>query len=502
MAMQFDSELLRQLCIEYLVQRDEPWQFGFEGDVQMTTFINLMAAAHVDSKLDAMSELMVNSIRSSVSGESYCIVGPKRGNVLLQREVARRLKKTSAFVLDSPLFGRWIEGMTSPDTEALLIDDVASESDILVTSIERLRERGHRVRHAFVLINRVEGDAEDVLARHGVQLHYLLSLSDDDLRIMATPVPTDVPVSRVDATGSVRVADSPKSIDLSTENEPGLSSPPAIDWWITSKCNLSCDFCFGPEPDVREDASLRTRIVDALVESRAPRVTLTGGEPLVVASLPSFVDRLARSGKNIILNTNGELLTERRADQLKIGENVQCVAISIDGGSSEIHRLMRGSNARFNRTVSAAHLAKQRGASLKLATVISAVNVDTMPQLVNLVAELEPTVWRLLQYSHRTQGVSAQRHDFSTGQFNEAVELARQLLPTTIPVASATEEELCGCFTLSEKGDVLVPQVGGYELLGSCFDESIDDLWRRAPNNDKVKRNKRWHIVLNASANH
>ena len=281
------------------------------------------------------------------------------------------------------------------------------------------------------------------------------------------------------------------------ENAMG-EHPPAIDWWITSLCNLSCDFCFGPVPDLHEDLSLRSRIVDALTESMAPRVTLTGGEPLVVASLDSFVRRIAHSGKSIVLNTNGELLTERRADQLKLGENVQCVAISIDGGTPAIHRLMRGENAKLDRTIAAAHLAQRRRAMVKLATVISAVNVDHMQGLVELVAELQPDVWRLLQYSHREQSGVAARHDISDSRFQEAVALARESLPATIAVAPATEAELCGCFTVNGKGQVLVPQIGGYDVLGSCLDEPIDALWRRSPNSGTVKRNKRWHLVLDA----
>jgi orotate phosphoribosyltransferase len=176
-----DSELLRQMCSRHLLGRDDPWQFGYEGDVQMTMYVDLMSAAHIDKELDNMSAILARFLLRELNTEDFCVVGPKRGNVLLQRDVARRLQRPSAFAVDPPLFGRWIEGIISADSEAVVVDDISSEGDILLSAVERVRECGHIVRSVFVLINRDEGDAADVLGRHGVRLHYILSLSDDDL---------------------------------------------------------------------------------------------------------------------------------------------------------------------------------------------------------------------------------------------------------------------------------------------------------------------------------
>ena len=44
---------------------------------------------------------------------------------------------------------------------------------------------------------------------------------------------------------------------------------PSVDWWITSRCNLACDFCYGPVPS-RDPVERREVILAALRNCSAP----------------------------------------------------------------------------------------------------------------------------------------------------------------------------------------------------------------------------------------
>jgi hopanoid biosynthesis associated radical SAM protein HpnH len=77
----------------------------------------------------------------------------------------------------------------------------------------------------------------------------------------------------------------------------------------THRCNLECAGCdrirlFGE--DGREDLSLAT-CVEAVEESGAPVVTITGGEPLLYPDLKPLVAELLKMKKHIYLCTNGLL---------------------------------------------------------------------------------------------------------------------------------------------------------------------------------------------------
>ena len=177
---------LKMICARH-IREAEKWQFGADGEIQTMVFVDLMEASHVDSTLDTLTDITVNFLREKFPiSLSYFVAGPKRGNALLIRAVARRLGCNSAFVKEQPLFFAWIEGLVDPGQPVIVIDDVASDGELLLHAIERLRDAGHRVIGALVLVDRVEGDSAHLLKRNDVEFHYMMSASDDDLRRVRT----------------------------------------------------------------------------------------------------------------------------------------------------------------------------------------------------------------------------------------------------------------------------------------------------------------------------
>ena len=110
---------------------------------------------------------------------------------------------------------------------------------------------------------------------------------------------------------------------------PVAGIPPAVDWWITSHCNLACDFCYGPTPGL-DPVDKRDDIVRSLKDSSVPVVTFCGGEPLIVRKVDEYAGVLRSAGKRTVLNTNGALLA-RRLDQGFNLRHFDVVGLSIDG---------------------------------------------------------------------------------------------------------------------------------------------------------------------------
>jgi MoaA/NifB/PqqE/SkfB family radical SAM enzyme len=277
---------------------------------------------------------------------------------------------------------------------------------------------------------------------------------------------------------------------------PAASAPPSIDWWITSRCNLACDFCYGPKPD-HDPVSLRQAILDRIKTSSASVATFCGGEPLVVKDIGRYARELAESGKRTVLNTNGLLLRKRLEQDLDLAFNV--VGLSIDGSTELVHRAMRGDKAELAEVLRGAQLVADRlGVSLKIGTVVSAVNRDDLPSLAALVARLKPDIWRLYQYSARgVQNSGQQRHRLSAEEFDElAAEAARLAAP--VPTAPSSESQTVGCLIVDPKGNVLQPTQVGYITHGNCLEEPIDDIWARIPGSLSIIENKRWLSVLAA----
>ena len=269
---------------------------------------------------------------------------------------------------------------------------------------------------------------------------------------------------------------------------------PSIDWWITSRCNLACDFCYGAEP-AADPVGLREEILTAIEQSSAAVVTFCGGEPLIVRDIGRYARRLAGSAKRTVLNTNGSLLRKRLDQGLDLA--FAAVGLSIDGSTAAVHRAMRGVKADLEEVLRAAQIVADRpGVSLKIGTVVSAVNRDDLPSLAALVGCLKPDIWRLYQYSVRgVQNHGQRRHTLSEDEFRGlADQAARRATP--VPTAPSSESQTAGCLIVDPAGNVLQPTGPGYISHGNCLKEPIDDIWARIPSPVTVIENKRWLSVL------
>lgn len=85
---------------------------------------------------------------------------------------------------------------------------------------------------------------------------------------------------------------------------------------ITDRCNLRCEYCI-PEEGVQKfshDDMLRleeiAEIARAFVQSGVTKIRLTGGEPSVRLGYMELIRELAKTGAEITMTTNGQLLEE------------------------------------------------------------------------------------------------------------------------------------------------------------------------------------------------
>ena len=270
---------------------------------------------------------------------------------------------------------------------------------------------------------------------------------------------------------------------------------PSVDWWITSRCNLACDFCYGPVPG-KDPAGRRLEILQKLAASSARAVTFCGGEPLLVRKIDEYAAMLRQCGKSAVLNTNGELLRKRLDQGFRLAD-FALVGISLEGSTPEVHRAMRGKKADFDEVIEAARLVtKEPGVSLKLATVVSGVNRDNLHALARTVRDLAPDIWRLYQYSRRgDQNTGQQRHWLENDEFGRLAEVVAKLA-APVPTAPSTEAETEGCLIVDPAGNVLQPIGDRYCHRGNCLEEPLDRIWAEIPARSAIINNKRWLSVL------
>lgn len=120
-----------------------------------------------------------------------------------------------------------------------------------------------------------------------------------------------------------------------------LETPLEATWVVTSRCNLRCSYCLeDPLPaDDPDDASEGTRelIVRELVANRVLKVYISGGEPLLVPSVPRYVSTLRDGGAAVRLTTNGTLIDGDMAGRLSAAR-LSAAEVSLQPGTFEAVR--------------------------------------------------------------------------------------------------------------------------------------------------------------------
>lgn len=158
---------------------------GRDGRIRVEYFVNLLMAVHDDGNLRNLGKILAEKIRNGVElDQMRSVAGPKRGNCLLIREVGRQLKKNTLFVRNSMLFGGWTEGVAERGEQVILVDDVASDGEVLLDAVENLRKSGIYPAAVFVLVDRPEGDCAAMLHEERITYSYVMQVTDSNLASM------------------------------------------------------------------------------------------------------------------------------------------------------------------------------------------------------------------------------------------------------------------------------------------------------------------------------
>ena len=150
-----------------------------------------------------------------------------------------------------------------------------------------------------------------------------------------------------------------------------------IIWHVTNVCNLECKYCFTNSSshfnDPLDSEKLLT-IADKISNSGVSLVTLIGGEPLMLSSLPLIVEYLLDNNIKVNLDTNGVLLKEKWN---KVYAKLNRVNISIDDIRKEVHNKQRG---KYDSVIGSIYFLKEKGISFGVTITITPQNISNLDQ--------------------------------------------------------------------------------------------------------------------------
>ncbi|MFB6106245.1 MAG: TIGR04053 family radical SAM/SPASM domain-containing protein [Halobacteriaceae archaeon] len=174
--------------------------------------------------------------------------------------------------------------------------------------------------------------------------------------------------------------------------------PFVLVWELTRACELACKHCRADAQEHRHPDELTTAEGEALLDAASEfgpgqLVVLSGGDPLARPDVTHLVRYGADRGLRMTMTPSGTTrLTPDRVRGLA-DAGLQRMAVSFDGGSAAAHDEFRGEPGSFEETVAAARAARDAGLPLQVNTTVCAETVDDLPEIRDLVADLDAVLW-------------------------------------------------------------------------------------------------------------
>jgi len=164
-------------------------------------------------------------------------------------------------------------------------------------------------------------------------------------------------------------------------------------WEVTQKCNLNCIHCRADaSPFKNEDKLIDSdnvlRLIDELKKLNCPTLSLTGGEPLLRDDIVEIVKYSTFKGIKTRIQSNGLLLTESMASQLK-DAGLFSFGIGLDGSSPEINDKIRNYPGAFKKAVESIKILKKIGLKVHVEFTVSKINISDINSTLDILEKLK-----------------------------------------------------------------------------------------------------------------
>ena len=276
-----------------------------------------------------------------------------------------------------------------------------------------------------------------------------------------------------------------------------LSVPQVINWLYSGRCNLSCGFCYGRfNPDTLS-VEQKYQIVDKIAGSSVPKLTITGGEPLLGEGVFDIIKYAKSKGIFVSLHTNGILLDSGALNSLE--GNVGRVSLAIDGSTDKMNYQMRGYHGYLTLNIELMSCLRERGVPVSIKTVATRKNIEDIPDIAAVVEPYQPDVWLISEFLPIRRGkLNSKEYELNRDEFGKLKDKLDGL-PFYVAMDSSDSLMANPYFFLDSRGFVHTNCPEKYDdiCIGSILEESVIDLWKRIVEINPVSDN----YILRSSTN-
>ena len=147
---------------------------------------------------------------------------------------------------------------------------------------------------------------------------------------------------------------------------------------VTRACNLKCTHCLnnsGVNIENQLNKKQWLNVISSLGKQGIQEIRFTGGEPLVNKDIFEFINLASQLGIYTSIGTNGTLITEQVAKQLK-GVGLNKAIISLDG-TEKAHDKIRG-EGNYKKTIQGIEELEKNKIEVRVNAVVMKENLEDM----------------------------------------------------------------------------------------------------------------------------
>lgn len=208
-------------------------------------------------------------------------------------------------------------------------------------------------------------------------------------------------------------------LDKIIYNQKATPFPRLINLFITEECNFNCPMCHVRDARSKKKTWLSYANLHKVFDEAAfyfPSFQITGGEPLLHPELEEIITYLTKKRMVKGLVTNGLLLEERAEEIIRSG--LDFLAISLDGPDEETQfkrGFVKGSFKKIIKGIEKIVFLKGNRPfpNIRLATVISKINLHNFDKLFDLALSLKVDQWSLSHFFFYNNKILRKQDAFS-----------------------------------------------------------------------------------------
>ncbi|MFC2172286.1 radical SAM protein [Acidobacteriota bacterium] len=264
----------------------------------------------------------------------------------------------------------------------------------------------------------------------------------------------------------------------------GRPTPTYATVAVTYRCQSKCKHCYSSSTNRALEEELTTEQIKSVLRQvrdlGALTVHFSGGEPLLRNDIYDLIAYAGDLGLLTRVNTNGSLLNEDSAKQLKAVGLTEC-GVSLDSADPAIHNRFRGTANLHEKTVQGIRILREVGVPCRILTVALK---DGIPEDLEKTIALGRSLGAGFMYiviPIATGGWDGDYDQILTSreraQIREMQDLtfAHLEMPTRNTKCCSYEKDL---FYVRANGDVTPCAFVPY-VLGNIKEQSLETIWRK-----------------------